>query len=681
MSFDRRKFLKALGLIAFGGIAGYGASEVYKSFKILKEEFPQPKKGKIEVKNSLCTFCLAGCLMDVLICNGNVIKVKGSLKSPLNGEGLCPVGVLNPVDFYHKLRLSIPLKKGKPYDLEKAVGEIKISLDKKKKIIIIGEEPDIVFIEILKFLKENYDITFYLNSPINPRKSKVLEKLVGKGKEWIIDYERANGIFYVGDGFFERLSSPVWIMKNWAEGKELYSISPKSSLVSLKSKKSVGVDPEKEDLAILSIIYLLLNEKKYDLNIIRNHTINLEKFNNFLNSNFSLDKFSNLVGIPMNDIIELSNFISQNLPLIFYDYDKENTKTGFKTASYLFLLNFILGKFNSSSGISIRDEEFFNLNDIEILNLDDKGIENLKSADILFFTSPPEFLSLQKKIKNEIEKIPLKIGFSTHMEDFFSSFDYLLPLKHSFESYVIKISPPNYPHTSISISSPLFDNKSLKSLEEYFKLFFDIEIEREEVLYKFREKTPIFYGSDEELKWKKMIKESGFFTKPVLEKEKYILDLLERGGAINYIKFPKNMDGFNYKLNFEDFIYEESPALYSIEEINYPFKIYPIKFSIFKNKIKNLDYLKLLNYAQKSIYFSIPALINEEDFNNLKLKPYKKILIETKDHNFYAIAIPHPKITKGIIEIVFAPSPFFEIENYGELFEGKVFGRCNIKKI
>ena len=118
ISLDRRSFLKAVGF-SLGGAAlsacGRGpAGEVISHLAQPEELVP----GRASWYASTCAGCGAGCGTLVKSRDGRPLKLEGNPEHPLSRGGLCAVGQASVLGLYDDHRLKAPLAAGKPSSWE-----------------------------------------------------------------------------------------------------------------------------------------------------------------------------------------------------------------------------------------------------------------------------------------------------------------------------------------------------------------------------------------------------------------------------------------------------------------------------------------------------------------------------------------------------------------------------------
>ncbi len=125
-TFDRRSALKAIGLSA-GSIAAFSCSDREEAARLQGANATTP--ADLDWGKAPCRFCGTGCGVEVGVKDGQVLAVRGDVKSPVNKGLLCVKGYHLPSFLTGKDRLTRPLRRQadgsfQPITWEAALDEI-----------------------------------------------------------------------------------------------------------------------------------------------------------------------------------------------------------------------------------------------------------------------------------------------------------------------------------------------------------------------------------------------------------------------------------------------------------------------------------------------------------------------------------------------------------------------------
>lgn len=695
MKFDRRLFLQFLAGASMGALTSGVSKWVWDSFQILREEKIRVPKGKEHWGYSLCRLCPGGCGLKVRMVDDRVVRVLGRSFHPINGKGLCPVGLLNPVDLYLKNRLTTPLKKtGKrftPLSQQEVITTLKEKLqDKKGTWAWIGPEPNpLEYATFISFLNHRPG-KIWLSTPFHPRKSPSLKGPFGKALEWTLDFENTHTLLFIGSGLFDHFASPPWIARTWGEKMPdkgmLLHIGPSGSTPARKASFHLEPLPGTEGFLLLGLMYIIINEKYYDQTFIPNHAYGFESFRRWLLNNFNLNIISEKAGVPVVEIVKIARLLIRYKPaVVAYDDELENFHNGMATAQMVHGLNALLGAINNPGGMGVRDHIPFYVEEsipIEPFPSNPAGEE---IPSVVFLTgSPFPYLGHAHPGKAWLQQADLVIGMSTHREDFFDFCHYVLPLAHPLESFSLSISPPHFPHQVLSVASPLLSpGKEVQPLEKWMESLGALPVQVEDSFVPLLEEGGSFFGSPEEALWQETLQKAGLWSPPREAPETFWNRVVQRGGWWVKNKLPESWSRVfpnpHKAFQFDKMIPPQEP-LYVGQEKRFPYVLIPLPFSTFNQKALNLPYMPILNYAHRDIQFALPVLMHPEEGAKLSLRSWDKVWVDTVDQSFKGIILLHESVRPEVVEVCFAPTPESHIGQMVHWKKGKHLLRCGIRK-
>jgi anaerobic selenocysteine-containing dehydrogenase len=281
-----------------------------------------------------CRGCHGGCLFDLTVENGKLIKAMPAKDGPLNKGRACIKGMSIVEQMYHPERITYPMKRaGKR-------GEGKWER-------ISWDEAYDTIAEKMNRLRKDYGpqcissltgtgrhhlpyLGRFMNAIGTPNPSSA-GAFICLGPR--THAARANaglfgGVDYYGDvrpgGIIVWGANPAisgadgelqWFIKDAVkEGIPIIVIDPRPTELALQAKIWLRIRPGTDGALALGILNILITENLYDKEFVENYSVGFEELNERC-SLYPLDKVSKITGLPKEQILEAARWIGNTKPL------------------------------------------------------------------------------------------------------------------------------------------------------------------------------------------------------------------------------------------------------------------------------------------------------------------------------------------------------------------------------
>lgn len=487
---NRRSFLQLIGLGGVAGAAGALFSKVTQQPGAKLIPYVNPPEDTIpgvpSYYNSLCTGCSAGCGIQIKTREHRVKKIEGNPDHPINQGGLCSIGQALPQGLYNPDRVMSPLK------LTGSRGSGKYSE------ISWEEALEIVTKKLSDIKADGKGSSIHmLTSPLRGHMrdaSKVLLNALGSsnhtefelfqhknlseanstvfGSETIPFYDIANSEFVISFGadFLSTWVSPINHSKAYGEMRQgegnrgrLVQVEPRMSLTGANADQWVPAKPGTEGLVALAIANEILSSGGY-------HGADKSAWVDALSA-YSVDKVSKIADVDGKIIKTLAKeMMTANSRLALGGQTVASYIDGVSGLVAINILNHISGATGSKGGVianpsdSIAGSIKSSASD-SIVEFSKKASAGKVSALIHYeanplFATPRDIVS-----KEEFNKIPFIVSFSTFVDETSVMADIILPSHHGLEDWGDNFTAPNVGYSVATIQQPAtppqFNSKSL----------------------------------------------------------------------------------------------------------------------------------------------------------------------------------------------------------------------------
>jgi len=507
MKIDRRSFLS----FVIGGAAGTALTplpwKLTDDMSIWSQMWPWtpvPAKGEVTVVKSACTLCPGGCGISVRKVDNRVVKIEGLEGHPVNDGGLCTLGLAGHQLLYGPRRIKTPLKKvnGRfvAVSWEDALAEVS---EKLAELRTKGETHTVACIsasdrgtvaELLERFLRVYGSRNFIRMPSSQDAAEVALYLTqGVRAMPGFDVQRSDFVLSFGSGLLDGWGSPVYLFNahsQWRDsGGKLVQIEPRLSRTAAKADQWVPINPGTEGALALGIAGEIIKESLYDENFVNKHSSGFQEWKQLVLGGFSPEIVSKVTGVPASVITDLARgFARAKRPLATFGRGKGTSPGSLKEVLAVHFLNALVGNLGQEGGFwAVPEPEYIEWPELEMDQtasigtqqgridgagsniytharylanrlpealLADPGYQPLQ---VLFISeaNPAYSLPGTAAFKDAIAKIPMKVSFSSYLDETAELADLVLPNHIYLERYEDIPAPFGYPQPIISLARPV----------------------------------------------------------------------------------------------------------------------------------------------------------------------------------------------------------------------------------
>jgi anaerobic selenocysteine-containing dehydrogenase len=286
--------------------------------------------GYDSVVKSHCRMCHGGCGVLVYVKDGRAVKITGDPDCPINHGTLCPKGIASTQLAYHPDRLTHPLKRRGP----KASGEWeRISWDEALETIAerileykerfgaesivmgygTGRDNEAVIYRFANLLGTPNVLTagHFCYGP------RIATSIITCGTNPIVDYENeprcimvwgnniviSNPDEYKGEHFSVALN----------KGAKLIAVDPRLTRIAARADVWLQLRPGTDAALALGMLHVIVNEKLYDREFVKNHVYGWEHFVERVNE-YPLERVEAITWVPREKIREAARLFATTKP-------------------------------------------------------------------------------------------------------------------------------------------------------------------------------------------------------------------------------------------------------------------------------------------------------------------------------------------------------------------------------
>ena len=465
MGFDRRAFLKFLG----GATAGVTLTPV--PWKLLDDVsiwtqswswIPRNIPGPTSYVETISKLCPSGTPVKVRLAGTRAIQTMPVQNHPLGG-GLTPIAAAEVQMLNSPARVKFPLKRtGDGAYVETTWEEIKtVIIDTLKKngpntAVISGDENGSTNEVISAFLNKLGSSNFFLMPSEGQTATQALHAMGLQGRLGY-DIKNSDCVLAIGANILESFGPVVANRRTFfdkAEQAALVVASPIRTNTAAVADSWLPIKPGSEGAFALGLAAELIR---------RNHNAPANDFRAFsqLCAGLSLEKTAELTGVTAEQISVLADSLTKaSNPLVIVG---STGAGGLGTAPIIagFAVNALLGNINKQGGLQVLPEvtpviagalprEQVMDNDLASWLRNQAGTQLL----VLHEANPYYALPNPAKTKEALDKIPLKIAFTSFYDETAMLCDYILPIPTGLERYDDSLNPYGYPEGIYSVGNP-----------------------------------------------------------------------------------------------------------------------------------------------------------------------------------------------------------------------------------
>jgi len=512
MKIGRRCFLSFI----VGGAAGTALSPLpYKltdDLSIWTQMWPWtpvPEDGEVSYVNSSCSLCPGGCGISVRKVENRAVKIEGMKGHPVNDGGICILGLSGLQLLYGPTRVKTPLKRVSEGRWEKiswdeAIAEIGKKLadlraEGKSQTLgcIAGSDRGTVSQLLFRFLKAYGSPNFMTLPTMEDTYALALKKMQGTDSVAGFDIENSDFILSFGSGLIDGWGSPVRMFKaNSAKKGKTVQIEPRLSNTAAKADQWIPIKPGTEAVLAMGLAHVIIKESLYKKDFVASYTEGFEGFKLSVEA-YPPAAVAEITGADAGDIESLAKaFAAASAPIAVCGKGQGKTAGSADEFMAVHALNALVGNINAKGGVmalpkpayiqwpEVQPDEVA-AKGLQTPRIDGAGSEKYPQAvslpnrfaeavisaaetplSALFISSdanPCYTLSDVASVKKAFAKIPLKVSFSSYMDETAAQADFILPNHVYLERYEDVPACTGMSKTVIGLSkpvvSPLFDTR------------------------------------------------------------------------------------------------------------------------------------------------------------------------------------------------------------------------------
>ena len=507
MKIDRRSFLS----FVIGGAAGTALTplpwKVTDDISIWSQMWPWtpvPARGEVSVVKSACTLCPGGCGISVRKVDNRVVKIEGLAGHPVNDGNACSLGLAGAQLLYGPRRVKSPLKKinGRfvAISWEDALAEVSEKLAELRakgeshKVACISSSDRGTVAELLGRFLRVYGSPNFIRMPSSQDAFEAALYLTqGVRAMPGFDVQRSDFVLSFGSGMLDGWGSPVYMFNahsRWRDqGGKLIQIEPRLSRTAAKSDHWVPINPGTEGALALGIAAVIINESLHDDRFVSGHSSGFQEWKQMVLDGFNPQIVSKITGVKTSVISDLARgFAGAKRPLATCGRGKGTSPGSLKEVLAVHFLNALVGNLGQEGGFrAVPEPEYIVWPELVMdraasegnqqARIDGAGSDEFTHArylanrlpealladpgnpplQVLFISeaNPAYSIPDTAAFQDAIEKIPMKVSFSSYMDETAAAADLVLPNHIYLERYEDIPAPFGFPLPIISLARPV----------------------------------------------------------------------------------------------------------------------------------------------------------------------------------------------------------------------------------
>jgi anaerobic selenocysteine-containing dehydrogenase len=381
-SISRRAFLKITAAAAMA----LAASRLMKRPALASlSPLAKPEEGVISEKwlPTSCLNCATRCATRVRVVNGKAVNIAGNPLDKVSEGKNCPRSLVGLQVLYDPDRIINPLKrtnpeKGKGIDpkwvaisWEQALREVSDRL----KTLRDGNQPHrLLFLYGLNTTSDEDIIRRFADAYGTPNvmPEDALENEGVKAGRWLADgnfshsaYDlpATNYILNFGAGILESEKPLARNLRMWGKIRrerpnraKVVTIDPRYSVTAAKSDQWLPIIPGTDAALAMAIANVIITEKLYDAEFIRNWTNGFEEYKELALKYYQPDSAATITGIPAETIRQIAREFALTQPAIAW---MGRGATRWPNGSYagyaIYCLNALVGSIDVPGGVTYQE--------------------------------------------------------------------------------------------------------------------------------------------------------------------------------------------------------------------------------------------------------------------------------------------------------------------------------------
>jgi anaerobic selenocysteine-containing dehydrogenase len=509
MILPRRDFLRLLGVATAGaGLAGCG-----RQWSVPDQLVAMAMRGPgLESHvQTVCGLCEGGCGLTVRLVDGLPVGLKGNLRNPLNGGGLCPVGQSALEVLYAPERVQGPLRRQSGGSFQPAawdealeeiagrIGELRTA-GQADRIALLSAEPSAVFHDLARRFVHSLDSTniAWLQQPDTTayRLCQGQESMAG------YDLSQADLVLSLGHDIYEdgpaplhAISSLVGTRPAGSQARLLY-VGTRQSPSATKAERRVTIQPGTHGAFALGVAHVLVREARFDRQFVADHTFGFEDFTDrrgrsrmgfrrLLLERYYPDRVAQLCGCDPMQIIEVARrFSDASAPLALAGREATRSTNGTWSSMAAHSLNALVGAFNRPGGVTAppriplrplvplpqpsadnassismpeSDGTLYGIDPVEALASGVRDGSRPIELLILVSTNPVLESPAGGRLREAMDQIPMVVALAPFQNETTAGADYLLPSPNFLESWQCATTPPGTAFGVLGLGKPILE--------------------------------------------------------------------------------------------------------------------------------------------------------------------------------------------------------------------------------
>lgn len=389
--FTRREMVKILGgggVLLFSGACTKARRKIQDELdyltehKLSMEGLTGEKEREIEWvnreeqwKNTTCMMCDSRCGLVARIIDSNLVFLKGNQDHPVNSGGICPLGVAGLQYQYSPDRIINPLERQGErgggvwgnIGIRKAIDTIDSILKQvagsRDSIIFISDEHDTARGIAIKYFMKNFKSYKIISRNYGTNLHYSIKRLLNIDSKPVYDIEKSDYILSFGYDFLSFADNFMHYQRDYSlfrsnpagRGRHV-QIESNLSLTAGKSDWWIPVNPGTEHILAQGIAYVLIRERLYNQDFTEGFFKDFGSFVTNILKNTELEYVSKRTGVHTPIIVRLAKELANSKrpvclagPQLYFSENAEEKLTA------VFLLNLILGRFETPGGMLLED--------------------------------------------------------------------------------------------------------------------------------------------------------------------------------------------------------------------------------------------------------------------------------------------------------------------------------------
>ena len=324
----------------------------------------------MQTYKTACRGCHGGCLYDITVEDGRVVKARPAADGPLNRGRGCVKGLSIMEQMYHPDRLTYPMKRVGPRgsgQWERITwDEAYDTIAERMNALIAAHGPECIS-GLTGTGRHHLPYFFRLGNAIGTPNFTTVGGIICLGPRRTaaamtsglfagVDYfgpTRPGGILVWGanpaisgaDGELQ------WFIKDAVqEGIPIVVVDPKPTELAQKAKIWLRIRPGTDGALALGILHILISEELYDRDFVENYTHGFEELKQAC-KDYTPDRVAEITWIPRERIVEAAHWIAKTKPLgLEQGCAFEQTVNAMDTCRAIYMIPAITGNWDVPGG-------------------------------------------------------------------------------------------------------------------------------------------------------------------------------------------------------------------------------------------------------------------------------------------------------------------------------------------